>query len=65
MADDQVGGRSWTLDEVRQLRRLAREGTAQAAAAALRRTRSAVQMKAKKCGISFRKIVRAGASELV
>jgi len=61
MTDDQAGGRPWTPDEVRRLRRLAREGTAEAAADALGRTLSAVRMKATKSGISFRKVVRAGA----
>ncbi len=61
MANNRPGGRPWTIDEVRRLRRLAHEGTAKTAAAALRRTTSAVVAKAIKAGISFRKSVRAGA----
>lgn len=60
MMDDQIDRRPWTLDEVRLLRRLARTGTAEEAAEILRRTQSAVRMKATKSGISFRKVVRAG-----
>lgn len=48
--------KDWSLDEVRKLRRLAIEVTAEKAAKALGRTASAVKMKAWKSGISFRKV---------
>lgn len=53
----QIGsaGKLWTPQEIRQLSCLSREVTAEAAAAALRRTLSSVKMKALKTGISFRK----------
>jgi hypothetical protein len=47
-------GNRWTTDDVRKLRKLAREGTAEAAADVLSRTVLAVRQKAMKCGISFR-----------
>ena len=47
-------GRAWTPEEVGRLKRLAREGSSESAADALGRTVAAVQMKAKKSGISFR-----------
>ena len=46
--------KGWTLAEVQTLRKLAREGTAQAAASVLHRTVLAVRLKAIKSGISFR-----------
>jgi hypothetical protein len=49
-------GKGWTADEIQKLRKLAREGTAEATAAVLGRTVPAVRMKAMKSGISFRPV---------
>jgi hypothetical protein len=46
--------KGWTTGEVARLKRLARQGTMQAAAKALERTAPAVQQKAMRAGISFR-----------
>jgi hypothetical protein len=57
MANEPENGgqvKGWTPDEVLKLRKLAREGSAKAAAAALGRSLAAVTMKAMKSGISFR-----------
>ena len=51
---DSEKGRAWTFAEVQTLRKLAKEGTAEAAAGVLNRTAMAVRMKAMKAGISFR-----------
>ena len=48
--------KEWTPVEVLRLRKLAREGTAQAAAEVLGRTVSSVRAKALKAGISFRPV---------
>ena len=53
----------WTPDEVRKLRKLAREGTAEAAADVLGRTAMAVRLKAMKSGISFRPLQPASMRE--
>lgn len=53
----------WTPEEIRELNRLAREVTVEAAAAALRRTFASVKMKAVKAGISFRKGRRSSDSD--
>jgi hypothetical protein len=47
-------GKWWTAGEVASLKRLAKLGTMQAAANALRRTAPAVQQKAFRMGIMFR-----------
>jgi hypothetical protein len=47
-------GLGWTSGELQTLRKLARQGTAEAAATALGRTVSAVKLKAMRSGISFR-----------
>jgi len=47
-------GASWSAGELRNLRQLAKSGTAQAAAKQLGRTPAAVQQKAMRTGISFR-----------
>jgi hypothetical protein len=46
--------KGWTPGEVLRLRKLAREGTAEAAAGVLGRTITSVRQKAMKSGISFR-----------
>jgi hypothetical protein len=51
---DNEKGRGWTFAEVQALRRLAKQATAEAAAAVLNRTANAVRLKAFKSGISFR-----------
>lgn len=48
--------RGWTFGDIQELRRLARKGTAEAAAGVLGRSVVAVRMKAMKCGISFRPV---------
>jgi len=52
--ETRVVHKGWTAEETQKLRKLAREGTAEAAAAVLARTVSAIRMKALKNGISFR-----------
>ncbi len=47
-------GASWSAGELRNLKKLAKEGTAADAARALGRTPAAVQQKAMRSGISFR-----------
>ncbi len=47
-------GKGWTFNEVQKLRKLAREGTAEAAAEVLGRTLFSIRQKAMKSGISFR-----------
>jgi hypothetical protein len=48
--------KSWTFSEVQALRKLARQGTYEAAAIALGRTLPSVREKAKKMRISFRPV---------
>lgn len=48
-------GASWTAGELKTLKKLASTGTATAAAKAMGRTAAAVQQKAMRTGISFRK----------
>ena len=47
-------GSGWTATELAKLKRLAKQGTADAAAQALGRTAAAVQQKAMRVGVSFR-----------
>jgi hypothetical protein len=53
---DNEKSRGWTFAEVQALRKLAKQGTAEAAAAVLNRTAMAVRLKAFKSGISFRPV---------
>ena len=55
--------KGWTVAEMQTLRRLAREGTADAAAEVLGRTVLAVRLKAMKSGISFRRVQPAAVRE--
>ena len=48
-------GTGWSPSELKTLKKLAKEGTAGVAAKALGRTAAAVQQKAMRSGISFRK----------
>jgi hypothetical protein len=60
---DKEKSRGWTFAEVKALRRLAKGGTAEAAAAVLSRTATAVRLKAFKSGISFRPVQPAALRE--
>ena len=48
-------GNLWTTDDLRRLKRLAKDGSVIAAAKALSRTPAAVQQKAMRSGIAFRR----------
>jgi len=48
-------GNLWTRDDLRRLKRLARDGSVIAAAKVLSRTPAAVQQKAMRSGIAFRR----------
>jgi hypothetical protein len=56
-------GASWSASELKTLKKLASNGTAAEAAKALGRTAAAVQQKAMRSGISFRKSRRAPAKK--
>ena len=56
-------GASWSASELKTLKKLASNGTAADAAKALGRTAAAVQQKAMRSGISFRKSRRAPAKK--
>lgn len=52
-------GAAWSASELKNLKKLAASGTAEEAAKSLGRTAAAVQQKAMRSGISFRKKTRA------
>jgi len=56
-------GASWSASELKTLKKLASNGTAAQAAKALGRTAAAVQQKAMRTGISFRKSQRSPAKK--
>jgi hypothetical protein len=56
-------GASWSASELKTLKKLAANGTAAQAAKALGRTAAAVQQKAMRTGISFRKSQKAPAKK--
>jgi len=56
-------GASWSASELKTLKKLASSGTAAQAAKALGRTAAAVQQKAMRTGISFRKSQRSPAKK--
>ena len=56
-------GAGWSASELKTLKKLAAEGTAAEAAKALGRTAAAVQQKAMRSGISFRKSRRTAAKK--
>jgi hypothetical protein len=56
-------GASWSASELKTLKKLAKSGTASEAAKALGRTAAAVQQKAMRSGITFRKVRKGGGNK--